>query len=94
VVNFEEKKRDMLQYTIGEIITVLDKTYIDCIYKSYIVEIFQFTFCFILRPGIPTLWKGVLFNGKAGLFNPSNTVAYLGLNLPSNRNSEFSRSGN
>lgn len=25
VVNFEEKKRDMLQYTIGEVITVLDK---------------------------------------------------------------------
>lgn len=26
VVNFEDKKRDMLQYTIGEVITVLDKT--------------------------------------------------------------------
>ncbi|XP_025423425.1 activated Cdc42 kinase-like isoform X3 [Sipha flava] len=68
VINVEEKKRDMLQYTIGDVITVLDKT-----------------------PGIPTLWKGVLSNGKTGLFNPSNTVAYLGLNLPSNRNSEFSR---
>lgn len=26
VINFEEKKRDMLQYNIGEVITVLDKT--------------------------------------------------------------------
>lgn len=43
--------------------------------------------------GVPILWKGVLCNGKTGLFNPSNTVAYLGLNLPSNRNSEFSRNG-
>ncbi|XP_008183401.1 activated Cdc42 kinase-like isoform X3 [Acyrthosiphon pisum] len=68
VVNFEDKKRDMLQYTIGEVITVLDKS-----------------------PGVPTLWKGVLCNGKTGFFNPSNTVAYLGLNLPSNRNSEFTR---
>ncbi|XP_050428034.1 activated Cdc42 kinase-like isoform X2 [Adelges cooleyi] len=68
VVNFEEKKRDMLQYTIKEVITVLDK-----------------------MPGVPNLWKGVLCNGKTGLFNPSNTVAYLGMNLPSNRNSEFNR---
>ncbi|XP_060843490.1 activated Cdc42 kinase-like isoform X3 [Rhopalosiphum padi] len=68
VVNFEDKKRDMIQYTIGEVITVLDKS-----------------------PGVPTLWKGVLCNGKTGFFNPSNTVAYLGLNLPSNRNSEFTR---
>ncbi|VVC45669.1 Hypothetical protein CINCED_3A018950 [Cinara cedri] len=68
VVNFEDKKRDMLQYNIGEVITVLDKT-----------------------PGVPTLWKGVLCNGKTGLFNPSNTVAFLGLNLPSTRNSEFNR---
>ncbi|XP_050536489.1 activated Cdc42 kinase-like isoform X2 [Daktulosphaira vitifoliae] len=68
IVNFEEKKRDMLQYSIKEVITVLDKT-----------------------PGVPNLWKGVLCNGKTGLFNPSNTVAYLGTNLPSNRNSEFSR---
>lgn len=43
---------------------------------------------------VPTLWKGVLCSGKTGLFNPSNTVAYLGLNLPSNRNSEFTRNGN
>jgi hypothetical protein len=26
VINVEEKKRDMLQYTIGDVITVLDKT--------------------------------------------------------------------
>jgi len=51
-------------------------------------------FLFFCRPGVPTLWKGVLCNGKTGFFNPSNTVAYLGLNLPSNRNSEFTRNGN
>lgn len=52
-------------------------------------------FLFVLSSlGVPSLWKGVLCNGKAGLFNPSNTVAYLGLNLPSNRNSEFNRNGN
>ncbi|XP_023224493.1 tyrosine-protein kinase PR2-like [Centruroides sculpturatus] len=33
----------------------------------------------------PQLWKGILNNGKTGLFNPANTVAYLGQNLPTNR---------
>lgn len=31
-------------------------------------------------------WKGVLNSGKTGLFNPSNTVAYLGNSLPSSTN--------
>ncbi|GAB6019108.1 hypothetical protein CHUAL_000729 [Chamberlinius hualienensis] len=30
-----------------------------------------------------TYWKGVLANGKCGLFNPANTVAYLGTEIPS-----------
>lgn len=33
----------------------------------------------------PQLWKGILNNGKTGLFNPANTVAYLGQNLPTTR---------
>lgn len=37
-------------------------------------------------------WKGVLNNGKTGLFNPASTVAYLGSNLPSNKPGEFIRS--
>ncbi|XP_075211911.1 activated Cdc42 kinase-like [Lycorma delicatula] len=36
-------------------------------------------------------WKGVLNNGKTGLFNPANTVTYLGSNLPSNKPGEFLR---
>ncbi|XP_023288013.1 tyrosine-protein kinase PR2 isoform X2 [Orussus abietinus] len=38
-----------------------------------------------------TLWKGVLNNGKTGLFNPAHTIAYLGSNLPSNKPGEFTR---
>lgn len=37
-------------------------------------------------------WKGVLNSGKTGMFNPSNTVAYLGNSLPSSVNRDsFSR---
>ncbi|KAL1116480.1 hypothetical protein AAG570_004952 [Ranatra chinensis] len=36
-------------------------------------------------------WKGVLNNGKTGVFNPAYTVTYLGSNLPSNKPSEFVR---
>lgn len=35
-------------------------------------------------------WKGVLNSGKTGWFNPANSVAYLGNNLPSN-NVSFNR---
>ncbi|XP_076180051.1 activated Cdc42 kinase-like isoform X3 [Ptiloglossa arizonensis] len=38
-----------------------------------------------------TLWKGVLNNGKTGIFNPAHTIAYLGSNLPSNKPGEFTR---
>lgn len=31
-------------------------------------------------------WKGVLNSGKTGVFNPGNTVAYLGNSLPSSTN--------
>ncbi|XP_059491025.1 activated Cdc42 kinase-like isoform X3 [Neocloeon triangulifer] len=44
----------------------------------------------VLDKGSSGTWKGVLHNGKAGSFNPAFTVAYLGLNLPSNKN-EFTR---
>ncbi|XP_014250806.1 tyrosine-protein kinase PR2 isoform X2 [Cimex lectularius] len=37
------------------------------------------------------LWKGILNNGKTGVFNPALTVAYLGSNLPSNKPTEFVR---
>lgn len=40
----------------------------------------------------PNLWRGVLNSGKTGLFNPANTVTYLGQNLPTNR-PNFSRTG-
>lgn len=36
-------------------------------------------------------WKGVLNSGKTGFFNPANTVAYLGSNLPCNKNDGFTR---
>ncbi|XP_071534269.1 activated Cdc42 kinase-like isoform X2 [Panulirus ornatus] len=59
-------KRDRLQYSVGDVITVLDK-----------------------RPVADNLavWKGVLNTGKTGLFNPANTVTYLGTNIPSNKSS-------
>lgn len=37
------------------------------------------------------VWKGILNNGKTGLFNPASTIAYLGNNLPSNKPGEFTR---
>nr|CAD7397422.1 unnamed protein product [Timema cristinae] len=42
-------------------------------------------------PNVSSCWKGVLNNGKTGLFNPAHTVAYLGSNLPSNKPGEFVR---
>ncbi|CAL4065830.1 unnamed protein product, partial [Meganyctiphanes norvegica] len=62
-------KRDKLVYTVGDVITVLDKKPV--------------------ADG-PCLWKGVLNNGRTGLFNPANTVTYLGTNIPSNK-SNFTR---
>ncbi|KAJ4433872.1 hypothetical protein ANN_16185 [Periplaneta americana] len=41
-------------------------------------------------PNVSNFWKGILNNGKTGLFNPAYTVAYLGSNLPSNK-TEFIR---
>lgn len=43
------------------------------------------------KGGNNILWKGVLTNGKTGLFNPAHTIAYLGSNLPSNKPGEFTR---
>lgn len=40
-------------------------------------------------------WKGILPNGKSGLFNPAHTVAYIGTNLPtSNKPENFTRCDN
>ncbi|KAG1661241.1 Activated Cdc42 kinase-like [Nymphon striatum] len=36
-------------------------------------------------PEATNIWKGVLNSGKSGLFNPANTVAYLGVNMPSTK---------
>lgn len=38
------------------------------------------------KPSNSPYWKGVLNSGKTGLFNPSNTVTYLGNSLPSSVN--------
>ncbi|XP_055320605.1 activated Cdc42 kinase-like isoform X4 [Sitodiplosis mosellana] len=38
------------------------------------------------KPNSSAYWKGVLNSGKTGMFNPSNTVAYLGNSLPSSVN--------
>lgn len=46
-------------------------------------------------PSVTSVWKGVLSNGKSGLFNPAHTVAYIGNNLPAaNKPGEFTRGGN
>ncbi|KAJ1528736.1 hypothetical protein ONE63_007126 [Megalurothrips usitatus] len=43
-------------------------------------------------PSVTNVWKGVLSNGKTGLFNPAHTVAYIGNNLPAaNKPGEFTR---
>ncbi|KAK3912588.1 Activated Cdc42 kinase-like [Frankliniella fusca] len=43
-------------------------------------------------PNVTNVWKGVLSNGKTGLFNPAHTVAYIGNNLPaSNKPGDFAR---
>lgn len=43
-------------------------------------------------PSVTNVWKGVLSNGKTGLFNPAHTVAYIGNNLPAaNMPGEFTR---
>lgn len=41
------------------------------------------------------LWKGALKDGKTGLFNPGNTITYLGSSLPSVKSSQspFHRNG-
>lgn len=57
-----------LQFKIGDILTVLDKTPI--IPKANTESI------------IKTWWKGCLNDGKVGLFNPNLTISYLGQNLP------------
>ena len=76
-------------------ITVLDKKY-------YFLFFFKSLLCFFLirklcltrpLPEIPNSWKGVLNNGKTGLFNPAHSVAYLGNILPSVK-PQFSRGGN
>lgn len=38
------------------------------------------------KPTNLNYWKGILNTGKTGLFNPANTVAYLGNSLPSSTN--------
>lgn len=53
------KKPDQLNYKIGDVITVLDKSF------------------------STSHWKGALNNGTTGIFNPLNTVSYLGPSLPS-----------
>ncbi|XP_026280288.1 activated Cdc42 kinase-like isoform X3 [Frankliniella occidentalis] len=43
-------------------------------------------------PNVVNVWKGVLTNGKTGLFNPAHTVAYIGNNLPAaNKPGDFTR---
>lgn len=38
------------------------------------------------KPANSTFWKGVMNSGKLGMFDPSNTVTYLGNSLPSSIN--------
>ena len=102
----DKSEKDLLQYKLGDVITVLDK-------KPFLISnsnefssacnstTFPLMSSFQSNSIEPssTLWKGVLNNGKTGLFNPNFTVAYLGHNLPtsihntnSNSNSSSSSS--
>ncbi len=37
------------------------------------------------------VWKGVLKDGRTGLFNPANTITYLGSSFPTVKRSPFTR---
>ncbi|CAG5102024.1 Similar to Ack-like: Activated Cdc42 kinase-like (Drosophila melanogaster), partial [Cotesia congregata] len=60
--------------------------------EDFIATLVQGDVITVLTKGVNNvLWKGVLSNGKTGLFSPAHTIAYLGSNLPSNKPGEFLR---
>lgn len=72
--NHQHRPNNLLQFRVGDIITVLDKNPLrpgD-------------------QQSNQTLWKGCLNSGEVGLFNPNATVSYLGQNLPNCNNNATS----
>jgi hypothetical protein len=65
---------------------------IESLFGDYLIQSCIFILSDRPFPNVSNFWKGVLNNGKTGLFNPACTVAYLGSNLPSNK-TEFIRGG-
>lgn len=63
-------QKELLSYTTGDIVTVIDKSRGDGAATENGIH--------------PLFWKGVSNDRKTGIFNPSDFVAYLGQNLPSN----------
>lgn len=61
-------QKELLSYRTGDIVTVIDKSRGDS----------------TTDPTYESFWKGVSNDRKTGIFNPSDFVAYLGQNLPSN----------
>lgn len=66
--NHTSNQKELLSYRTGDIVTVIDKSRGDSITDA----------------AYDSFWKGVSNDRKTGIFNPSDFVAYLGQNLPSN----------
>ncbi|RWS16232.1 Tyrosine-protein kinase PR2-like protein [Dinothrombium tinctorium] len=79
-----KSKKEYLSYSIGDIITVLDKKPLTSSASSVLSSspASLYSMSSNSSDNQITWWKGALNNGKTGLFNPSNSVAYLGQNLP------------
>ncbi|ODN05514.1 Tyrosine-protein kinase PR2 [Orchesella cincta] len=87
-------RREYLQFCAGDIVTVLDRKYVLALnkplqFKRWESRYNRAWFLLQIRPSQTSdeasslLWKGVLKDGKSGLFNPGHTVTYLGSSLPS-----------
>lgn len=105
--DISKPRRDQLQFRIGDVLTVLDKKWVfycetsnrkteSCfVLFSASMEVDGHASVHYFSRPIPEVansWKGVLNNGKTGLFNPAHTVSYLGNILPSVK-PQFSRGG-
>ena len=80
-------RKDMMQYKIGDVITVLEKRSKSTKLSSTGISSPSNSFQSTVIDETLSFWKGTI-NGKTGFFNPSNTVTYLGQNLPAMSNGD------
>ncbi|RWS30640.1 tyrosine-protein kinase PR2-like protein [Leptotrombidium deliense] len=92
-----KSKKEYLNYKVGDIITILDKKPVSASSTSSLLSSSPASFSSISSMSFDnqiSWWKGALSNGKTGLFNPSNSVAYLGQNLPAAGNNPTNGASN